>query len=543
MGDQVTAIDQSTGAEMNFIGKRMQGARPVALVLLLVGSTLALPALSPPALAAPGTDFNGDGFADLAVGAPREGVGTTLLAGAVNVLYGSSTGLTATGNQLWTQDSPGILGAAEKGDGFGSAIAGGDFNGDGFADLAVGVPLEDVATRTTITPNVGAVNVLYGSPTGLTAAGDQFWTQDSAGILSVAEEYDRFGFSLAAANFGRSSHADLAVGVPHQDVGPDSGAGAVSVLYGSKGGLTDAGNQLWTQDSTDVVELADEDDEFGFSLAAADFGKSSHADLAVGVPREEVDTATNAGAVSVLYGSPTGLNAIGDQLLTRDPEHSDQFGSSLAAADFGKSSQADLAVGAPNREVTETISAGAVSVLYGSSTGLTEDGGQDWSQDDAGVFDAASSGDHFGSSLAAANFGKSSQADLAVGIPDEDAADTQYGGAVNVLYGSPTGLTAAGDELWTQDSTGIQDSAESGDHFGSSLAAANFGKSSQADLAVGVPYEDAGDTQHGGAVHVLHGSSTGLTATGNQLWTQDSKEIVDTAESGDQFGSSLAAAK
>src|SRR5262245_36665004 len=84
-------------------------------------------------------DFNGDGYSDLAIGVPGEEVGGKKQAGAVNVIYGSATGLSAGGgdtgvppNQLWTQDSPGVLGVAEKEDAFGSAIAAGDFNGDGY---------------------------------------------------------------------------------------------------------------------------------------------------------------------------------------------------------------------------------------------------------------------------------------------------------------------------------------------------------------------------------------------------------------------------
>jgi hypothetical protein len=97
--------------------------------------------------------------------------------------------------------------------------------------------------------------VIYGSPRGLTAAGNQFWTQDSPGILGVGESDtptfigDGFGEALGVANFGKGSQADLAVGVPGEDVGTIVDAGAVNVLYGSPSGLTAAGNQLWHQNS------------------------------------------------------------------------------------------------------------------------------------------------------------------------------------------------------------------------------------------------------------------------------------------------------
>jgi hypothetical protein len=109
-----------------------------------------------------------------------------------------------------------------------------------------------------------------------------------------------------------------------------------------------------------------------------------------------------------------------------------------------------------------------------------------------------------------------------VGVPGEDVGTIVDAGAVNVIYGSPRGLTAAGNQLWTQDSQGIKDLAEAeGERFGAALAAANFGEGSPADLAVGVPGEDVGTIVDAGAVNVLYGSASGLTAAGNQLWHQN----------------------
>src|SRR5206468_7203763 len=118
--------------------------------------------------------FNGDGKDDLAIGIPRETVDSAStgapvsVAGAVNVIYGSSKGLSATltkTNQIWTQNSGSVDDSAEVGDEFGASLAAGDFNGDGFDDLAVGVLFEDIGSII----DAGAVNVIYGSSSGLSA--------------------------------------------------------------------------------------------------------------------------------------------------------------------------------------------------------------------------------------------------------------------------------------------------------------------------------------------------------------------------------------
>src|SRR5207237_475095 len=130
-------------------------------------------------------DYNGDGYDDLGINADFEGVGTVTHAGSVNVLYGSATGLQATGvggpdDQFWTEATRGMGdGGAQADDRFGTSVASGNFNADGYGDLAAGIRLKDVGTIV----DAGAMSIIYGSATGLQDNGiggpnDQFWTQD-----------------------------------------------------------------------------------------------------------------------------------------------------------------------------------------------------------------------------------------------------------------------------------------------------------------------------------------------------------------------------
>jgi hypothetical protein len=230
-------------------------------------------------------DFDNDGFADLAVGVPLEAIGSVRGAGAVNVLYGSANGLTGSGSQLFWQGAGGVKGTAETDDIFGHVLSAGDFDNDGFADLAVGVRLEDVQGR----GGAGAVNVLYGSANGLTGTGSQLFRQGAGGVGGTAEFGDGFGGALTAGNFGNGAATDLAVGVPLEDITGHENAGAVNVLYGSAGGLTGAGDQMFWQGPGGVTGTLESFDWFGNALSAGDFNNNGPADLAVGVPHEAIE--------------------------------------------------------------------------------------------------------------------------------------------------------------------------------------------------------------------------------------------------------------
>ena len=248
------------------------------------------------------TQRSGNAHGFLAIGLPLEDV-TYQDAGAVNVIYGSDGALTADGNQIWYEGRDGMLGATEEHDKFGKSLAVGDFDGDGNLDLVIGVPHEDYNTIA----DAGIVHVLYGASGTLTTTGTtETWHQASTGIVgSSTEAYDRFGSALAVGDFDGDGYEDLAVGVDGEGVGDNDNAGAVNVIYGSVTGLTVAGNQVWRQGANGILGYAETGDQFGYSLASADFDGDGYDDLAVGVPYEDQSSATttieDCGGVNIIF--------------------------------------------------------------------------------------------------------------------------------------------------------------------------------------------------------------------------------------------------
>lgn len=530
----------------------MRRVSVMCLISCVIGCLAAVPATAVARVAEPRTaaartgvtvtsrsDFNGDGFGDLAIGLPHEDV-TAVDDGAVEVLYGTSTGLSDAGAQLWTQDSPNVNETAEAGDFFGAAVASGDFNGDGFDDLAIGVPDESVFSQV----QEGVVQVLFGSAGGLSASNNFIFFPPGSGDHSG----DTFGASVTAGDFDADGFDDLAAGAPQHDTDGIDNAGIVDIRFGDALGFNTSREQTWSQDTQGVAGAARTGDLFGSSLAAGQMGHGRADDLAVGVKRDHVTASVDAGAVNVLYGKVgVGLSTGGNQLWNEDTgsvpgtaQSFDQFGFSLAIGDFDGDGIGELAIGAPTDTVGTATGAGVVIVLPGTASGLTDVASQLWSQDSPGIDGTAEAGDSFGIALASANFGNGTQDDLAIGIDGENTDGQENAGAVEVLYGSSTGLTATGSKLLSQSGDAVPGDPAGGDTFGAAVFAANFGSGRAADLAVGVPFEDVGTATNAGVVNVFYGGSAGLTSRNAQLWSQDTGNVPDSSEKDDNFGNALA---
>jgi hypothetical protein len=470
--------------------------------------------------------------------------------------------LSSTGNQILQQGSGGLVDEALANDRFGKALAVGDFDDDGFDDLAIGVPgdnFRDFPHLGDFANDTGAVHIVYGSAQGLVSLGNATFAQQSGGDISgFPEDDDEFGSALSAFDVNGDGADDLLVGEPgSRESGlywtlPDA-AGSITVLLGASGeGIVDTGSLGTSQTDMPECESAEENDRFGGAVQGID-GTSV---IFAASPNEGVETGSfgSQGRVhrlSVNSSSITGGCGSADlhqniDGISGSNEDGDRFGAALGQGDFNDDSIADLVIGVPGEDMGSIAAAGSITILPGN---LSPTGSPRWlptdsvtfNQNSADLLGAAAAGDRWGSAFASADFDRDGFGDLAIGAPGDDNGTGVGAGVVQVLYGSPEGLNGVGDQIWSQ-AGAIVGGPEAGDLFGSALAAGDFDGDGAFDLAVGVPGENfTAPVGSSGAVTVIYGRlGFGLDFPDNQFFDQDSAGLLDTAEPGDTFGQALA---
>jgi hypothetical protein len=429
-------------------------------------------------------DVDGDGYADVIVGAPRADV-PWLDAGVASVFLGSRLGLSAT--PAWT------AGSAQQSAQYGwSVAAAGDVDGDGFGDVVVGAYHYDNGF-----PSEGAAFVYRGSP-GVPAAIASWHVAGGAGATA-------HGFCVDyAGDLNADGASDLIAGDPYF-TGTATAEGRVNVHFGSESG-PDASPD-WSFASGEPGACC------GWSAGSAgDVNGDGYDDLLVGAPLAD-GSGENEGCAWLFLGSAFGPPT-SPSWTFRGGQASAFAGASVGAAgDVNADGYADVLVGAYQYDGAVTDE-GAVFVFHGSASGLsfvpdlTLLGGQ---QDCLFGFAVASAGDVNGDGFS----------DVIVGAPGF-ASGGSAGGRVFVHLGSAAGLGS--QPVWTAD--GEQAEAR----FGSAVAAAgDVDGDGYGDVLVVARFHSAGETDEGKAF-LYRGSVRGLSASPD--WERE----------GEQAGAELSAA-
>ncbi|GHE76271.1 hypothetical protein GCM10018785_50680 [Streptomyces longispororuber] len=364
-----------------------------------------------------------------------------------------------------------------------------DFDGDGHRDYAA--PLSVTDTKG------GAVRVTYGTPAG-PGTRTQVVSQRSPGVPGADETDDMWGGGTrVAADFDRDGYGDLVVAAVDEKAGRNKRQGAVTILWGSKNGLS-GGTALPNKNP-------EAHGAFGSDLATGDFNGDGKPDLA----------AVNDGAAYVYFGPLTRSGARGPvKRLDRDGAAFDAV--SLVAGKVTKDRATDLVVVGPVvrpgvRAVDAWFVRGGRTLRPGKVLRVDRSG----TQAGDGVI---------------ADFDKDGYGDLALGTPEDDRRK----GAVTVWRGGATGPGSAA--RLTQATTGMAGTPEEDDQFGASLSAGDTDRDGYADLAIGVPGEAVGREEYAGGLHVLRGGPRGLRGTGSRWFARDTRGVPGAPGIDDSWG-------
>ncbi len=499
-------------------------------------------------------DFDGDGYEDLAVGAPSQSIDGQANTGVVALYKG-----TASGFVLWKRLRPDLpalenLPADQRptygGQRFGWSLAAGDFNNDGVMDLAVGAPWESHRGKIA----VGAVYVF--SIRGNKKV--ENWLRIHKPVDDPQHPYeamDRFGHALAAGRFVivdddkiRMSH--LAIGSPGARDGEAGRTGRVWAM--TRVGFAPIHHEPVAPGSQPLLKHG----QFGYALATMPrhdpFVRSSVDDLAIGAPgftwaecpetsayvaraiggtgqqisiRQRLARPDTEGMVSFC---PHDLEA-GGEIDSYPPVWQANFGAALASADFDGDGFPELAVGQVYETNQTPEGRGGRVYIYAAAEGSTVlEHRQTIGQ---GRLDTTRAGDMFGWSLAAGDLNQDGKSDLLVGAPFDKRAGGAPGSGDAFVYLGCRGLSLRSG--WTPP-PGLLDFArtrpslmlpyerslicggllkpqlkfdqagaganEVGDQFGFALATGRFSNQKHRDIAVGAPGEAPGQEPKSGFV-------------------------------------------
>ncbi len=436
-------------------------------------------------------DMNGDSFADFVVGVPKASVGQT--AEGAGLLYLGGPGAFDPNADLAFESNQAN---AEMGT---AAAGAGDVNGDGYSDVALGAPFYDNGQV-----DEGAVFV-YHDGAAVNNVADVVLERDAAGAS--------FGAAIAAADSNGDGYGDLVVGAPAATDRAIGNFGTVWMFPGSASGVGNDAFNLRGMSSTTTAG------RFGSALSFADYNADGFPELFVGAPTETGPSGAGQGFSYLVRATRRLSNAV--DTTVQGTQGGAQLGHALATGDLNGDGYADVAVGLVGFD-TGSTDVGRVEIHLGAA------GGFDIVPD--AVINGSTTGGKFGDSVAIGDFNRDGYGDLVVGAPAQGVA-----GEAVVYRGGPGAFNVTADVTLTH--------TQAGARLGDAVAnAGDLNGDGAVDLIVGAPGADVGASVDYGVAYLYPGGNGGpATSPANALIAQaPSREFgINAAGIGDVNGDGI----
>lgn len=461
-------------------------------------------------------DINADGIDDTIIGAPTADPGARLDAGAVYVVFGSRTPVTAAVDITSLNGTNGFIVEGESDyDNLGYSLASGDVNGDSILDLIIGAPGAPSGSGRGWTyivlgqggawPNSFNASDLTG-PTGINGTNGTH--------ISYNTNTDRAATSVSAGDTNGDGIDDVIVGIPLAN----SSDGQTCVVFGNTN-INNMNLDLMTPDGINskcLVVPPGSGGEIGTSVSACDVNGDGRKDIVSGAPKRMVMASANVGAVYYRFGDTAtgtatityqvdGTNGFIDEGTAPDAE----TGANIACADFDGDSIQDVAIAAAEADNNGTDS-GSIFVHLGTedvrtATTTLNDLRYYKTDHEAGYRLDGEAGDHAGRALAALRDINGDGIDeIGIGAPTRtpEVAKVEAGGAY-IYYGNNTGMLSVNDLAAVEVDEGlIMNGGTAGDHAGTSISSGNTNNTRASAVIISAPdTTGCAATPGGGKVH------------------------------------------
>ncbi|HYG53253.1 MAG TPA: integrin alpha, partial [Flavobacteriales bacterium] len=418
-------------------------------------------------------DVNGDGYADVVVGASGL-MNPSYKEGGIFIFYGTPSGITST---LYTQIESNISNT-ELGI---SVCSAGDVNGDGFTEIIAGAHLYDKTTAPAAS-NVGAFYVYSGSPenVGSNPVPATPFTLNQAGAQLG-------NFVTTVGDVNADGYSDMAVGASMYDNGKQN-TGIVYVFHGSSTGFS-------SLPSTVINGPLTADGFFGCSIGAAgDVNGDGFSDIVIGASGFNNAATPNEGAAFLYLGSPTGILSNAFLQLEGNLINA-QFGYSVAGAgDVNGDGYSDIIIGAKSYN-GGTPNEGKAFVYYGGSGG--PDGFADWQYQ-------TSVGEEFGTCVTGVGDCNGDGYSDVVVLSSKWSNGQADEGRLFYFRGSSSGLESGPAAI---KETNVANSLL---HNQSACFAGDINGDGYNEVTIGLGAYNSGSTPGEGAIMLFYGNSSGI---------------------------------
>ena len=483
------------------------------------------------------SDINGDGIAELIIGAPGADPNSITNAGSTYVVFGGTT--VGTGGSVEASSLDGssgfVINGINSGDVLGSSvISGSDINGDGIADLIIGAPGVDPNGIT----NAGSTYVVFGGTNVGTGGSVEASSFDGSNgfVINGINPGDTLGESVnSGSDINGDGIVDLIIGAPGVDPNGITNAGSTYVVFGGTNVGAGGSLALSALDGNNgfVINGSNQSDYLSESvISGSDINGDGIADLIIAAPYADLNGITNAGSTYVVFGGTT-VGAGGSvEVSSFDSSNGfvinginsgDVLGRSvISGSDINGDGIVDLIISVPGADPNGIYDAGCIYVVFGGTT-VGVGGSVELSSLDGNngfVINGINPGDTLGETFTSGSSGETvisgsdingdGIADLIISVPRANPNGVWYAGSTYVVFGGTTVGIGGSVELSSFDGSNgfVINGIDPADLLGESvISGSDINSDGIADLIIGARGANPNGITNAGSTYVVFGGT------------------------------------